>query len=88
MALLFGMGSSVLLWSQLLNWVDNISAQFAQAGLRKGDRVAIWLPSCAEGVASFLACSRNGYVACTSLHQNYTLQKLVNLSSAAAQQYW
>ena len=69
-------GKSRITWSQLLHWVDNISAQFAEVGLRKGDRVAIWLPSCAEGVASFLACSRNGYIACTSLHQNYTLQEI------------
>ena len=57
-------------------WVDNISAQFAKEGLRKGDRVAIWLPSSVEGVACFLACSRNGYVACSSLHQNYTIQEI------------
>ena len=69
-------GKSRLTWVELLHWVDNISAQFAKSGIRKGDRVAIWLPSCVEGVASFLACSRNGYIACTSLHQNYTLQEI------------
>ncbi len=69
-------GNQRLKWSELLLWVDHISSQLADAGLRKGDRVAIWLPSRVEGVASFLACSRNGYVACTSLHQNYTLQEI------------
>jgi len=69
-------GNQRLKWSELLQWVDNISSQLADTGLKKGDRVAIWLPSRVEGVASFLACSRNGYVACTSLHQNYTLQEI------------
>ena len=69
-------GSRRLTWSELLNWIDHISEQLANTGLKVGDRVAIWLPSRVEGVASFLACSRNGYVACTSLHQNYTLQEI------------
>ena len=69
-------GSRQVTWSELLNWVNHISGQLANSGLKAGDRVAIWLPSRVEGIASFLACSRNGYVACTSLHQNYTLQEI------------
>ena len=69
-------GKKRLSWSELRTWVDNISLQFAKQGLRKGDRVAIWLPSSVEGVACFFACSRNGYVACSSLHQNYTIQEI------------
>ena len=40
-----------------------------------------------EGVATFLACSRNGYVACPSLHQNYTANEILEFlkrSRAAA----
>jgi acyl-CoA synthetase len=47
--------------------------------VRAGQRVAVWLPSRAEGVAVLLACSRNGYVCNPSLHQNYTLAEIVQL---------
>jgi acyl-CoA synthetase len=70
-------GSKRITWKNLLKWVDSISEVLHQAGLKQGDRVAIWLPSRVEGVATFLACSRNGYVACPSLHQNYTSNEIV-----------
>src|SRR5690606_31693812 len=45
----------------------------------RGDRVAVWLPSCVESIVAFLACSRNGYVCCPSLHKNHTVQNIVDL---------
>jgi len=80
-------GTKRITWKNLLRWVDSISEELHQAGLNKGDRVAIWLPSRVEGVATFLACSRNGYVACPSLHQNYTANEIIEFlkrSRAAA----
>jgi len=80
-------GLKRITWKNLLQWVDSISEVLHQGGLKQGDRVAIWLPSRAEGVATFLACSRNGYVACPSLHQNYTANEILEFlkrSRAAA----
>ena len=57
------------------------------AGVRSGQRVAVWLPSRAESVVALLACARNGYVCTPSLHQNYTVAEIVMLlerSRAAA----
>lgn len=68
-----------LTWSQLLEWTDAVAADLASAGLRKGSRVSVWLPSRVESVVTFLACSRNGYICNPSLHQNYTVAEIVRL---------
>jgi acyl-CoA synthetase len=68
-----------LAWRDLLKWVDAIAADLHEAGLKRGQRVSVWLPNCAEGVAVLLACSRNGYVCNPSLHQNYTVGEVVQL---------
>jgi acyl-CoA synthetase len=66
-------------WSRLLAWTDAVAADLAAAGLRKGSRVSVWLPSRIESVVVFLACSRNGYICNPSLHQNYTVAEIVRL---------
>ena len=68
-----------LAWRELLQWVDAIAVDLHEAGLKRGQRVSVWLPNCAEGVAVFLACSRNGYVCNPSLHQNYTVGEVAQL---------
>jgi acyl-CoA synthetase len=68
-----------LTWKDLLQWVEAIGADLHEAGLKRGQRVSVWLPNCAEGVAVFLACSRNGYVCNPSLHQNYTVAEVARL---------
>lgn len=68
-----------LTWREVLASVDAIAHTLYQQGLRQGDRVAIWLPNRIEAVLIFLACSRNGYVCCPSLHQNYTNAEIVKL---------
>ena len=68
-----------LTWSALCAWVDTIAADLHTAGLRRGQRVSVWLPNCGEAVAIFLACSRNGYVCNPSLHQNYAVADVVQL---------
>src|SRR5439155_17048725 len=47
--------------------------------LKRGERVAVWLPNRVEAVAVLLACSRQGYVCNPSLHQNYTVAEIVEL---------
>ncbi len=68
-----------LSWRELLAWVDAFAQALHAAGVRRGQRVAVWLPSRAEGVVALLACSRNGYVCNPSLHQNYTVAEIVDL---------
>jgi acyl-CoA synthetase len=66
-------------WAQLLAWVDALAAELHAAGLKRGQRVSVWLPNRVEAVVVFLACSRNGYVCNPSLHQNYTVGEIVQL---------
>lgn len=65
-----------LTWARLRDWVDSVAADLHAAGLRAGDRVAVWLPNRVESVVVLLACSRNGYVASLSLHQNHTVAEV------------
>ncbi len=68
-----------LVWSEVLEAVECVAETLHRVGLRAGDRVAIWLPSRIESVIVFLACSRNGYVCCPSLHQSYTAPEIITL---------
>ncbi len=68
-----------LTWSEVFQAVEGVANSLHLAGLRKGDRVAIWLPSRVESVIIFLACSRNGYICCPSLHQSYTAAEIITL---------
>jgi acyl-CoA synthetase len=56
-----------------------VAESLHRAGVRRGQRVAVWLPSRAESVVVLLACARNGYVCNPSLHQNYTVAEIVQL---------
>ena len=66
-------------WKELLAWVDAAAETLHRAGLRRGDRVGVWLPSRCESVVAFLACARNGYVCNPSLPQNYTVGEIGQL---------
>jgi acyl-CoA synthetase (AMP-forming)/AMP-acid ligase II len=66
-------------WSGLLTAVDEWAADLHAAGLKRGERVAVWLPNRIEAAIVFLACSRQGYVCNPSLHQNYTVAEIVAL---------
>jgi acyl-CoA synthetase len=59
--------------------VDVIAGELDALGLKRGDRVAIWLPSRVESALVLLACSRMGYVANTSLHRDYTTADIAGL---------
>ena len=66
-------------WKELLEWVDSTAETLHRAGLRRGDRVGVWLPSRCESVVAFLACARQGYVCNPSLHRNYTVEEILGL---------
>jgi acyl-CoA synthetase len=68
-----------LTWSDLLAWVDSVAEDLHLAGVRRGERVSMWIPSRAESVVTLLACSRNGYVCNPSMHQNYTTGDVLEL---------
>ena len=44
-----------LTWRELQAWTDAIAHTLDEAGLRKGDRVSMWLSNRAEAVAVLLA---------------------------------
>jgi acyl-CoA synthetase len=72
-------GARRLSWAQLQAMVDAVAAELDAAGLKRGERVAVWLPNRVEAVAVLLACSRQGYVCNPSLHQNYTVAEIIEL---------
>jgi acyl-CoA synthetase len=68
-----------LTWKALARWVDVVAADLHSAGLKRGQRVSVWLPNRVEAAVVLLACSRNGYVCNPSLHQNYRVHEVVEL---------
>ena len=66
-------------WKELAEWVDALASDLNVAGLKRGQRVSVWLPNRIEAAVVLLACSRNGYVCNPSLHQNYTVGEIVQL---------
>lgn len=68
-----------LTWREYRDWVDAVACDLHLAGLRTGDRVAVWLPNRVESLVTFMACSRNGYIAVLSLHQNHTTADVLTL---------
>ena len=65
-----------LTYGGLLAAVDAFAADLAGRGLHPGQRVSVWLPSSIETAVALLACSRNGYVCCPSLHREYTVAEV------------
>src|SRR6266404_3403875 len=68
-----------LTWAELQTIVDAVAADLDAADLKRGERVAVWLPNRVEAVAVLLACSRQGYVCNPSLHRNYTVAEIIEL---------
>lgn len=63
-------------YGELIALADAIAADFAALKMKAGDRVAAWLSSRVELAAILLACSRDGYVLCPSLHRNHTPEEI------------
>jgi acyl-CoA synthetase len=68
-----------LTYAELVAAVDRLAAHLAGHGIRPGHRVAVWLPSRVETAIALLACSRNGYVCCPSLHRDHIVGEVVAL---------
>jgi len=60
-----------LTYPALVEAADRLAASLAGRGVRSGERLAVWLPSRVETAIALLACSRNGYVCCPSLHRDH-----------------
>jgi acyl-CoA synthetase len=68
-----------LTYAALVDAADRLAASLAGRGIRPGQRVAVWLPSRVETAIALIACSRNGYVCCPSLHRDHTVGDVVAL---------
>jgi acyl-CoA synthetase len=68
-----------LTYAGLVAAADRLAAHLAGSGLRRGERVAVWLPSRIETAVALLACSRNGYVCSPSLHRDHRVSEVVGL---------
>jgi len=68
-----------LSYRELVAHADAFASDLASKGVIAGQRVAVWLPSRAETVIALLACSRNGYVCCPSLHRDHTVGDILAL---------
>ena len=67
-------------YAELVEAADHLAAHLAGSGLREGQRVVIWLPSRIEAAIAVLACSRNSYVCCPSLHRDHRVAEIVALA--------
>ena len=68
-----------LTYAALVEAADRLAAAWPRMVMRPGQRVAVWLPSRVETAIALLACSRNGYVCCPSLHRDHTAGEIVAL---------
>jgi acyl-CoA synthetase len=68
-----------LTYPELVGHADALAADLHTRGVRVGQRVAFWMPDRVEIAIAVLACSRNGYVCCPSLHRNHTVGDGVRL---------
>src|ERR1700736_5016838 len=68
-----------LSYRALVTQVDAFAADLARKGVIAGQRVAVWLPSRPETVIALLACSRNRYICCPSLHRDHTVGEIAAL---------
>ena len=56
-------GSQRLTYSMFVAAADHLAADLVGRGCRHGDRVALWLPNCAEALVAYFACFRAGFIA-------------------------
>ena len=68
-----------LTYAELIAAADRLAAVLAGRRMRPGQRVAVWLAGRVETAIALLACSRNGYVCCPSLHRDHRVGDVVTL---------
>jgi acyl-CoA synthetase (AMP-forming)/AMP-acid ligase II len=66
-------------YRELVAAADALAADLTARGVRPGQRVAVWLPSRIETAIALLACSRQAFVCCPSLHRDHTVGEIVEL---------
>src|ERR1700738_3626775 len=66
-------------YGDLLKHADAFAADLASKGVIAGQRVAVGVPSRPETVIALLACSRNRYICCPSLHRDHTVGEIAAL---------
>ena len=71
--------TEALTYGKLMEQVDALACDLDSAGLAQGQRVAMWLPSRPATIVAVLACSRNGYICCPSLHRDHTVGEIIDL---------
>jgi hypothetical protein len=64
-------------YAELVAAPNRLAAHLTGHDIRPSNRVAVWLPSRVETAIALLACSRNGYVCCPSLHRDHTVGDVV-----------
>ncbi len=72
-------GRRTLTYGALLDAADRLAAHLRARGVRRGGRVAVFLPSRIETAAVLLAASRERFVCCPSLHRDHTVADVVDL---------
>jgi acyl-CoA synthetase (AMP-forming)/AMP-acid ligase II len=68
-----------LSYAELVAAADRLAAHLAGHGIGPGHRIAVWLPSRVETAIALLACARNGYLCCPSLHRDHTVGEIAAL---------
>lgn len=83
-----------LTYQELIVCADALAARLHGAGVQPGQRVGLWTASRVETAVVWLACSRNGYTCCPSLHRDHTvgdvnvLMRRVRAVAFIGQQGW
>ncbi|QHE88809.1 acyl--CoA ligase [Hydrogenophaga sp. BPS33] len=72
-------GATRMTYGQLLVCADALAARLHAAGVQAGQRVGLWTSSRVETAIVWLACSRNGYTCCPSLHRDHTVGDVASL---------
>jgi len=68
-----------LTYQDLIMEADMLARALRHRGLKPGQRVAVWVGSRIETAIVLLACSRNGYVCCPSLHRDHTVADVAQI---------
>jgi len=68
-----------LTYKELLDAADRLAATLHHAGVRPGQRVGLWSSSRVESAVVMLACFRNSYTCCPSLHRDHTVSDILAL---------
>jgi acyl-CoA synthetase (AMP-forming)/AMP-acid ligase II len=68
-----------LTYRELIVQADALARALRHHGVKQGQRISVWVGSRIEVAIVLLACSRNGYVCCPSLHRDHTVEDVAQL---------